>query len=140
LKPGKPFDASLRLHDGDRLTLLDIMRSRGDESISEFAFLAACHTAELTDREAPDEVLHLVTAMQYYGFRSVVGTMWAMADMDGVELSTFFYRRMFSPAEGEGDGPLCERSARALRDAVLELRDKEGMTLERWVNFVHYGA
>jgi CHAT domain-containing protein len=140
LEPGKPFDASLRLHDGDRLTLLDIMRSRREGSISEFAFLAACHTAELTVPETPDEVLHLVAAVQYYGFRSVVGTMWAMADRDGADLSTFFYRRMFSPAEGERSTPLCEKSARALRDAVFELRNKEGITLERWVNFVHYGA
>jgi len=85
-------------------------------------------------------VLHLVAAIQYYGFRSVVGTMWVLVDMGGVELSTFFYWRMFLLAEGEGDGLLCERSVRALQDAVLELWEKEGMTLERWVNFVHYGV
>ena len=88
----------------------------------------------IPDREAPDVLLHLVEAIQYYGFRSVVGTMSAMTDMDGVELLTFFCRRMFSPVpEGDGDGSLCERSARALQDAVLELWEKEGLTLERWV-------
>lgn len=75
LEPGKPFDASFRLHDGDRLTLLDIVRSRLEQRIAEFALLAACHSAELTDQRTPDEMLHLAAAMQYRGFRSVVGTM-----------------------------------------------------------------
>lgn len=138
LEPGKPFEASFELHGGDRLTLLDIVRSRLAIA-AEFAFLSACHTAELTDLEHPDEALHLTAAMQYCGFRSVVGTLWAMADTDGRDLSAHFYGHMFSP-EGEIGLPLCERSARALRDAVQKLRKKKGVTLERWVNFVHYGA
>jgi hypothetical protein len=36
--------------------------------------------------------------------------------------------------------PYYERSAQALQIAVQKLRKKRGMTLERWVNFVHYGA
>ncbi|KAF8273444.1 CHAT domain-containing protein [Lactarius quietus] len=138
LEPGKPFEASFELHGSDRLTLLDIVRLQLAIA-AEFAFLSACHTAEHTDLEHPDEALHLTAAMQYCGFRSVVGTMWAMADTDGRDLSAHFYGQMFSP-DGEVDIPLCERSARALRDAVQKLRKKKGVTLERWVNFVHYGA
>jgi CHAT domain-containing protein len=136
LIPGKPFDAGFELHDGDRLTLLDIVRSR--LPIAEFAFLSACHTAELTDVENPDEALHLAAAMQYSGFRSVVGTMWAMADTDGRDLSEHFYRSMLSTDGGVGSP--CERSAMALQRAVQRLRNKEGVSLERWVNFVHYGV
>jgi len=135
LKPGKPFDAGFELHDGDRLTLLDIVRSR--LPTAEFAFLSACHTAELTDVENPDEALHLAAAMQYSGFRSVVGTMWAMADTDGRDLSEHFYRSMLSMDGGVGSP--CERSAMALQCAVQRLRNKKGVTLERWVNFVHCG-
>ena len=47
LEPGKPFDSSFKLYGGNRLTLLDIIRSRLLNA--EFAFLAACHTAELMD-------------------------------------------------------------------------------------------
>jgi len=137
LKPGKPFDAAFELHGGDRLALLDIIRSR--LPIAEFAFLSACHTAELTDVENPDEALHLTAAMQYSGSRSVVGTMWAMADTDGRDLSEHFYRNMLSSDRGDV-GSLCERSARALQGAVQRLRNKKGVTLERWVNFVHYGV
>jgi len=54
LETGKPFDASFSFklyrfinYQGERLTLLDIIRSRLPSA--EFAFLSACHTAELTE-------------------------------------------------------------------------------------------
>jgi CHAT domain-containing protein len=92
LEADKPFDASLELYK-DNLTLLEIVRSQLPSA--EFAFLAACHTAELTEGSAAEEGLHLAAAMQYCGFRSVVGTMWAMADTDGADLSTHFYKTLF---------------------------------------------
>ncbi|KAI0297050.1 CHAT domain-containing protein [Multifurca ochricompacta] len=133
----RPFDTGFLLHGEERLTLLDIVRSR--LSTAEFTLLSVCHAAEWTDEQIPDEALHLTAAMQYCGFRSVVGTLWAMADTDGQDLSEHFYKVMFS--EGMRDMPIGERSARALCGAVQRLRrKKKGMTLERWVNFVHYGA
>ncbi|KAI0255310.1 CHAT domain-containing protein [Lactifluus subvellereus] len=136
LEPGKPFEASFKLYRGMRLTLLDIVRSRLPDA--EFAFLSACHTAELTDESLADEGLHLAAAMQYCGFRSAVGTMWAMADTDGRNLAGNFYKSVFS---GRGQSvPYYARTAKALRDAVKKLRRKRGITLERWVNFVHHGA
>jgi len=94
LEPGKPFDASFKLHRGGRLRLLEIIRSRLPSA--EFAFLSACHTAELTEESIADEGLHLSAAVQYSGFRSVVGTMWAMADIDGQVLAKHFYGSLFS--------------------------------------------
>ena len=136
LETGKPFDASFKLHRDSRLTLLDIVRSRLPDA--EFAFLSCCHAAEITEDSVADEALHLTAAMQYCGFRSVVGTMWEMADVDGQDLAKSFYKSLFS---GEDKGvPYYERSAGALRDATQKLREKRGITLERWVNFVHYGA
>jgi CHAT domain-containing protein len=170
LEEGKPFDASFILRGSNRLTLLDIVRSR--LPTAEFAFLSAYHTAELTDGSIADEALHLTAAMQHCGFRSVVGTMWAMADKDGRRLAEHFYKSMFS--SGDPSIPYYERSAEALRGAVQtlkkelrqelfqklvqELRDELGqepsqelkqelrrkarkqLRAERWVNFVHYGA
>jgi len=135
LEPGKPFESSFKLDGGNRLTLLDIIRSRLPDA--EFAFLAACHTAELTDGSLSDEALHLTATMQYCGFRSVVGTMWAMADKDGRRLAQNFYNSVFLPGESQG-ACYYERTAEALRDTVIKLRRRT--TLERWVNFVHYGA
>ena len=136
LETGKPFGASFKLHRDSRLTLLDIVQSR--LPTAEFAFLSCCHAAEITEDSVADEALHLTAAMQYCGFRSVVGTMWAMADVDGRDLAKNFYKSLFS---GQASGvPYHERSAEALRDATQKLRIKRGVKLERWVNFVHYGA
>ena len=136
LETGKPFDASFKLHRDSRLTLLDIVRSRLPNA--EFAFLSCCHAAEITEDSLADEALHLTAAMQYCGFKSVVGTMWEMADVDGQDLAKTFYKSLFS---GQDAGvPYYERSAGALRDATQRLREKRGITLERWANFVHYGA
>ena len=103
-----------------------------------YVFLSCCHAAEITKDSVADEALHLTAAMQYCGFRSVVGTMWEMADVDGRDLAKSFYKLLFS---GQDTGvPYYEKSAGALRDAIQRLREKRGITLERWVNFVHYGA
>ncbi|KAH9970413.1 CHAT domain-containing protein [Lactifluus volemus] len=135
LEEGNPFNASFKLSGGRQLTLLEIVRSQ--LPTAEFAFLSACHTAELTEKSIPGEALHLTAAMQYCGFRSVVGTMWAMADQDGQYLAEDFYKSIL--LSNEPGVPYYERSARALRDAVKNLRSKKA-SLERWVNYVHYGA
>ena len=135
LEAGKPFEAGFELYGDTRLTLLEIVRSH--LPAAEFAFLSACHTAEMTEGSIMDEGLHLAAAVQYCGFRSVVGTMWAMADIDGRDLAKYFYKELFSDSRGV---PYHERSAKALRFAVKKLRRKKGISLERWVNFVHYGA
>ena len=136
LEAGKPFGASFKLRNDDRLTLVDIVRS--GLPAAEFAFLSACHTAELTDGSTDDEIPHLSAAMQYCGFRSVVGTMWEMADTDGRDLAEHFYESMFY--SGDQSLPYYERSAKALRDAVRNLRREKQVRLEQWVNFVHCGA
>jgi CHAT domain-containing protein len=136
LEPGKPFEASFKLHGGSHLTLLNIVRSRLPDA--EFAFLSCCHAAEITAESVSDEALHLTAAMQYCGFRSVVGTMWEMADTDRRDLAKNFYKSLFS--RQDSSVPYYERSAEALRDATQKLRGKRGISLERWVNFVHYGA
>jgi CHAT domain-containing protein len=75
--------------------------------------------------------------MQFSGFRSVIGTMWAMVDEDGRDLSEHFYSKMFAAGV---ENASYEKSASALRYATQKLRATKGISLERWVNFVHYGA
>jgi CHAT domain-containing protein len=91
LELGKPFHASFQFYAGQRLTLLEIVRSQLPSV--EFAFLSVCHMAGLTvtDGSVAGEALHLTAAVQYCEFRSVVRTMWAMADMDGQRLVEDFY-------------------------------------------------
>ncbi|KAI0252006.1 TPR-like protein [Lactifluus subvellereus] len=135
LQPGRPFESSFLLQHNTHLTLIRIAKTH--LPTAELAFLAACHTAELAEDGTPDEVLHLTAAMQFSGFRSVIGTMWAMADEDGKDLSEYFYSKMFAAGAQVAS---YEQSARALRHAAQKLRTEKGVSLERWVNFVHYGA
>jgi len=119
---GRPFDTALELDEGHRLTLLDIVRSR--VPIAELAVLSADRTAELVDGTEFVEGLHLTAAMQYYGFRGVVGAMWDLGDGAGDLLATRgFYVQMFS-RDAEDNAPLAEKSAMALRHTVQKLREE----------------
>lgn len=119
---------------------------------AELAFLAACHSAAsatagesqaasgssfVSSNEAPDEVLNLANAVQFCGFRSVVGTLWTMADVDGPELARRFYGCMMDDMRERGVDP--GSSARALHLAVEGLMEA-GVPVERWCTFVHIGA
>ncbi|KAF9062544.1 CHAT domain-containing protein [Rhodocollybia butyracea] len=93
----EPFSSYFSLAGGSRFTLLDIIRLNLPNAT--FAFLSACHTAEQSVDSVHNEVIHLAAAMQFCGFRSVVGTMWEMADVDGPEMVKDFYSSVFSNLE-----------------------------------------
>ena len=72
----EPFKSAFALHDGH----FSIQRIIGcDSKNPEFAYLSACHTT-VGYEDSPDEVIYLASAMQFVGFRSVIGTMWAVDD------------------------------------------------------------
>ncbi|KAL5531838.1 GSE1_3 [Sanghuangporus sanghuang] len=140
----EPYKSSFKLSDG-KLSLLDIVRARLVNA--EFAFLSACHTAEQRPSFAREEALYLAAAMQFCGYRSVVGTMWKLLDRDGPFLAGHVYRYLMEEI-GE-DEVRFKRAAIAVRNAAQQLRawikDTSDMTpknkmTERWVNLVHIGA
>ncbi|KAG6372164.1 hypothetical protein JVT61DRAFT_7954 [Boletus reticuloceps] len=164
----RPFDAAFALKD-ERVTVLDIVRARGigtgirnaderetntsdaDASIpGEFAFLSACHTA-VGDRNAPDEIIHLAATMQFVGYRSVIGTMWAVDDSMARHMVKAFYACLFASGGGKGkdkdkdgsagqDDPWdCTRAARALNKAA-KLVDKDLVSVDQRIVFIHIGA
>ena len=130
----QPFHSSFQLHDNSRLELVKLIPAQFPDA--ELAFLSACHTAEGDMVGTPDEVVHLAAALQFCGFRSVVGTLWAMEDDDGCNVTKDFYQHMFHIP---GVVPNFRDSARALHLATKEMR-KRKMGLDRWVKFVHVGA
>ncbi|KAF9069037.1 hypothetical protein BDP27DRAFT_1521776 [Rhodocollybia butyracea] len=123
LVPTAPFSSYFLLAGGSHFTLLDIICLNLHNAT--FAFLSACHTAEQFPGSVHNE--------------SVVGTMWEMADVDGPEMVKDFYSYIFSDEHLSRCNEVGVQ-ARALSEAIKKMRGRNGVTLERWVNFVHIGA
>ncbi|KAG8923961.1 hypothetical protein FRC02_010781 [Tulasnella sp. 418] len=134
-----PFKSCFKLYDKP-LHVLDIIEARLPHA--EFAFLSACHTAA-GDERSPDEKIHLAAGLQFAGFRSVIGTMYAMADIDGPQVAEAVYKHLFRHVGkeiSEGDVLVDYRdAAEALNIATRALRNS-GVPVERWINFIHIGA
>ncbi|KAJ7832226.1 CHAT domain-containing protein [Mycena olivaceomarginata] len=141
-----PLNSGLMLSDG-RLKISQIMMKDDGEMDSRqrgmsLAFLSACETAK-GDKATPDEVMHLAAGLMFSGFHSVVATMWTMQDFDGPEVADGFYEHMFRNCSPESTPPVLPdltQSGAALHFAVDRLRREPGMSLSRWVPFVHYGV
>ena len=46
------------------------------------------------DADSPDEAIYLASAMQFVGFRFVIGTMWAVDDGETNKITSTFYKHM----------------------------------------------
>jgi CHAT domain-containing protein len=128
--PKKPFESSFTMRDGP-LAITDIIRSR--LPTPEFAFLSACHTT-VGHESSPDESIHLAAAMQFSGFRSVIGSMWSVDDEVIGQIVSAFYDNMVGRS-GKLD---CRHAAVALHKAVMKLRKK--IPLEQQIVLVHIGV
>ncbi|OJA10602.1 hypothetical protein AZE42_08457 [Rhizopogon vesiculosus] len=116
------------------LTITDIIRlQRPPLHNPEFAFLSACHTT-VGHASSPDEAIHLAAAMQFSGFRSVIGSMWSVDDEVAGPIVSAFYENMFDRS-GRFD---CTRAAVALHKAVKKLRKQ--IPIEQQIVFIHIGV
>ncbi|KAG1830279.1 CHAT domain-containing protein [Suillus subalutaceus] len=125
----QPFESSFAMRDGP-LMIKDIIRSNWQNS--EFAFLSACHTT-VGDEKSPDESIHLAAAMQFCGFRSVIGSMWSVDDEVARQVASVFYRKLIRVDDSRRLD--CTHAAVALHKAVKSLRNK--IPLEQQIVFVH---
>ncbi|KAG0707128.1 TPR-like protein [Suillus ampliporus] len=128
--PQQPLESSFAMHDGP-LKIRDIIRIHLHDP--EFAFLSACHTT-VGDESSPDEAIHLAAAMQFSGFRSVIGSMWSVDDKVAGQIASLFYVNLVDDS-GRLD---CKRAAEALHKAVKMLRKK--IPFEQQIVFVHMGV
>ena len=124
----KPFESAFALHDGP-FTIQHITQCNLQNP--EIVYLSACHTT-VGDRESPDEVIHLAAAMQFAGFRSVIGTMGAVDDSQTDAVISSFYKLMADDS-GRID---YTRAARALRLTMKTV----GITMDQRVLYIHLGA
>ncbi|KAF8436351.1 CHAT domain-containing protein [Boletus edulis BED1] len=123
-----PFESAFALHDG-HFTIEQIMRCEPENP--QFAYLSACHTT-VGDEDSPDEVIHLASAMQFAGFRSVIGTMWVVDDGETDKITSTFYKHMVDES-----GCLDHaRAAFALNKTMNSVR----IPLDQRVLYIHLGA
>jgi CHAT domain-containing protein len=126
--PQQPFESAFALHDGH----FTIQRLIGcDLKNPEFAYLSACHTT-VGDKDSPDEVIHLASAMQFVGFRSVIGTMWAVDDSETNKITSTFYKYMVDES-GRLD---YTRAAFALNRTMRSV----DVPLDQRILYIHLGA
>ncbi|KAN0088740.1 CHAT domain containing protein [Tylopilus felleus] len=124
----QPFESAFALHDGH----FTIQRIIGCEMQNpEFAYLSACHTT-VGDEESPDEVIHLAAAMQFLGFRSVIGTMWAVDDGETNKITSTFYKHMVDES-GRLDHT---RAALALNRTMKSV----DVPFDQRILYIHIGA
>ena len=124
-----PSRGGLQLYDG-LLTIAEIAAGRFD---GDYAGLGACKSA-VGGVELLDEAITLAAALHYTGYRHVVATLWSVDDDVSSEIFASLYRRIVA------DGRLMpDDSAKALHDAVRELRDRGSGGPRTWTPFIHIG-
>jgi CHAT domain-containing protein len=129
--PKQPFESGFALGDG-LLKVENIMQYELQNA--QFTYLSACHTT-VGDEESPDEVIHLAAAMQFAGFRSVIGTMWAVDDGHTNEITSKFYKYMLDKS-GRLDHT---HAALALHRTMNSLRLSK-IPLDQRILYIHIGA
>jgi CHAT domain-containing protein/tetratricopeptide (TPR) repeat protein len=135
----QPFDSYLALADG-KLTARDIY---GLNLNADLVFLSACRSG--MGKVTGDGVLGLTRAFLYAGTRSVVATLWDVADEPTAKLVSTFYRNV----RQNPDKAQALRSAqlsvlRELRAGKLQVATRRGpLTLPEnpifWASFVLIG-
>ena len=124
----QPFESGFCLHDG----LFTIQRIIGcDLKNPEFAYLSTDYTT-VGDEDNPDEVIHLVSAMQFAGFRSVIGTMWRVNRGETNKITSTFYKHMVDES-GRLDHT---RAAFALNETMKSV----DVSLDQRTLYIHVGA
>ncbi|KAN0094895.1 CHAT domain containing protein [Tylopilus felleus] len=100
----------------------------------EFAYLSAGYTTVgAASLDLLDEAINIASAMLFAGFRSVIGTKWAVDDGEAKRIATIFYEYMVDE-EGQLNHT---RAAFALNETMKKVVD---LPLDQRVSFVHLGA
>ncbi|ETS75481.1 hypothetical protein PFICI_12425 [Pestalotiopsis fici W106-1] len=158
-----PLKSLLLLKDWktDPLTSDSILQTNLSFKAPFLAYLSACRTGQVRNKDSVDESIHLTAAYQLAGFRHVIGTLWSVDDSICVEMARMIYEVLRD--DGINDKAVREglhRASRRLRDVWVQ-NDKvkieafTGRRSERdgkldddtarerpalWVPYVHYGA
>jgi CHAT domain-containing protein len=142
--PLDPSKSLLKVADweSDPLSVADIVSLRLQNAA--FAYLSACHGANIQVTKLLNEGLHIAGAFQLAGYPQVVGALWHILDEHAVNVSESIYKVLVS-------GGLQDlRVAEALHHAIGKLREatrwEEDSTEEypdqpiTWAPYIYMGA
>ena len=87
-------------------------------------------------KKLPGEAMHLAGALQYAGFSSVIATMWGVTDTDTAIVASHVYQYLFRNGSQGCDS---SEATMALNRTIFLLRDRDGVTMDRWGPFIHFG-
>lgn len=125
-RPGDERRSVLLVGRGDPVSMASL--ARRDFAEVEQLTLSACETATGGGfNETGAEVEGLAALLLVKQARSVMGTLWKVADASTAQLMVSYYRQMQSGGAGEA-GPLSGRAA-ALRAAQLQLLKGQGASV-----------
>ncbi|KUN57212.1 hypothetical protein AQJ46_48445 [Streptomyces canus] len=141
--PADPSKSLLLLHDHAKAPLTVASLAPVDLDQAQLAYLSACRTAAVDATSLLDEAIHRTSAFQLAGFSHVIGTLWEIDDQVAVRVAKAFYDGLNTDS-----GVDCRKAAKALHDAVRQVRDGCGLPppLDRthlpllWAAYVHAGA
>lgn len=124
-----PFASGIRLADGV-LTARELLEGR--HRVPPFLVLSACQTGlstTLGERTGQGELAGLTHALLHAGARSLVVSLWEVADASAASMMVHFHRASAKAASGT-------RRAAALHMAMRTVRDAEA----RWAHPYHWGS
>jgi tetratricopeptide (TPR) repeat protein len=134
--PADPSRGMLLLHDHADAPLTVAELAPYHHGRLQIVYLSACGTSIIERAELADEVIHLTSAFLVIGARHVVGTLWEVNDRLASRAAESFYEQVV-PEAGE---LAAERSARALHEAVRQLREPRRSAPSAWAAYLHVGA
>lgn len=99
------------------------------------ACLSACATTRPTDMRLLDEALHLTSGFLLAGFTHVSGTLWEVED----DASAAFAQKMYDSLEASPSVADLTRTALAVHEATLALREGYTSTPLLWASHIYVG-
>ncbi|KAH7129154.1 CHAT domain-containing protein, partial [Dactylonectria macrodidyma] len=118
--PSNPSHSQLFLEDWreNPFRVSDLLEMNLHKQSPFLAYLSACGTGRVKDKDFLDESIHLISAFQLAGFRHVIGTLWEVDDACSVDMAKITY-------QGIKDGGITDESVCwGLHNASRTLRDR----------------
>jgi CHAT domain-containing protein len=115
-----PLESVLKLANGRRVTLVDLLSPAWRFPDLSDVFLSCCETGMTIPQSTTDELLTLGTGFLCAGARSVISSLWSVNDLSAAVLSKLYHQYR---ANGE------DRIV-ALQKAQKELRNMSGTKLQ----------